>query len=106
MGSPKNPEQILIALEPEAAAISCLEKNMSDFQSETGSTSVESLLSQPDTHYMVADIGGNFQLSLLFNKRKIKLSSKNMFELHLILGRAREGGVDAAPPPAPSSQGL
>ena len=26
MGSSKNPEQIMIALEPEAAAISCLEK--------------------------------------------------------------------------------
>ena len=59
LGSPDNPEQIMIALEPEAAAICCLEKNMSEFQSETGSSSVEGLLSQPNTHYMVVDIGGN-----------------------------------------------
>ena len=49
----------MIALEPEAAAICCLEKNMSEFQSESGSSSVEGLLCQPDTHYMVVDIGGN-----------------------------------------------
>jgi len=58
LGSPDNPEQIMIALEPEAAAICCLEKNMSEFQSETGSSSVEGILSQPNTHYMVVDIGG------------------------------------------------
>ena len=59
LGSPDNPEQEMIALEPEAAAICCLEKNMSEFQSESGSSSVEGLLCQPDTHYMVVDIGGN-----------------------------------------------
>ena len=59
MGSPDNPGQIMIALEPEAAAISCLEKTMCDFQSETGSSSVKELLSRPNTHYMVVDIGGN-----------------------------------------------
>ena len=59
MGSPDNPEQIMLALEPEAAAICCLEKNMSDFRSETGGRSVDGLLSQPNTHYMVVDIGGN-----------------------------------------------
>ena len=59
MGSPDNPEQVMIALEPEAAAICCLEKNMSEFRSETGSSSVEGLLSQPNAHYMVVDIGGN-----------------------------------------------
>ena len=49
----------MIALEPEAAAICCLEKNMSEFQSEIGSSSVEGLLCQPNSHYMVVDIGGN-----------------------------------------------
>jgi len=58
LGSSKNPEQILIALEPEAAALCCLEKNMSDFKSETGSGSVDRVLSQPNTQYMVVDIGG------------------------------------------------
>ena len=58
MGSPKKPDQVMIALEPEAAAISCLEKNMSDFKSEGGCSSVDGLLSKPHSHYMVVDIGG------------------------------------------------
>jgi len=48
----------MIALEPEAAAIFCQEKNMSDFRSETGRRSVDGILSQPNTNYMVVDIGG------------------------------------------------
>lgn len=58
LGSSDKPEQIMIALEPEAAALSCLEKNLDAFQSETGSGSVHGLLAQPDTQYMVVDIGG------------------------------------------------
>lgn len=58
LGSPDNAKQVMIALEPEAAAISCLEKTMSDFQSETGCSPVGGLLSQPNTHYMVVDVGG------------------------------------------------
>ena len=34
--------------------------NVSDIQSETGASTVDGLLSQPNTHYMVADIGGTF----------------------------------------------
>ena len=49
----------MIALEPEAAAIFCQEKNLSDFYSETGRRSVDGILSQPNTNYMVIDIGGN-----------------------------------------------
>ena len=59
VGSPENPEQLMIALEPEAAAIFCQEKKMSDFHSETGTKSVDGILSQPNSHYMVVDIGGN-----------------------------------------------
>ena len=59
MGSPENAEQLIIALEPEAAAIFCQEKNMSDFHAETGSRSVDGILSQLNTHYIVVDIGGN-----------------------------------------------
>ena len=58
MGSPKNPGQLIIALEPEAAAIFCLEKNMNDFQAETALRSVDGILSQLNTHYIVVDIGG------------------------------------------------
>ena len=59
VGSPENPDQLMIALEPEAAAIFCQEKKMSDFHSETGTKSVDGILSQPNSHYMVVDIGGN-----------------------------------------------
>ena len=48
----------MIALEPEAAAISCLEKNLSDFKSEAGTSSLSGILGQPNSHYMVVDIGG------------------------------------------------
>ena len=54
VGSPENPEQLIIALEPEAAAIFCQEKNMSDFQGENGSRSVDEILSQLNTRYMAA----------------------------------------------------
>ena len=59
VGSPENPEQLVIALEPEAAAIFCQEKKMSDFYSETGTKAVDGILSTPNSHYMVVDIGGN-----------------------------------------------
>lgn len=58
MGSPENAEQLIIALEPEAAAIFCQERTMSEFQAETGSRPVGGMLSQPNTHYIVVDIGG------------------------------------------------
>ena len=58
MGSPENADQLIIALEPEAAAIFCQEKNMNDFHTETGSRSVDGILSQLNTQYIVVDIGG------------------------------------------------
>ncbi|KAJ7328613.1 hypothetical protein OS493_023882 [Desmophyllum pertusum] len=54
IGSRDHPEQLLIALEPEAAALFCTEKKLN----EMGSVSVEGQLSQPNAHYMVVDIGG------------------------------------------------
>jgi len=60
VGSPEKAEQLMIALEPEAASIFCQEKNMSDFQSEFGCRSVGGILSHPNTHYMVVDLGGNY----------------------------------------------
>ena len=60
LGSSEKPEQIMIALEPEAAALSCLEKTLDAFKSEKGTGSVYGLLAQPNTHYMVVDIGGKF----------------------------------------------
>lgn len=65
MGSTENAEQLMLALEPEAAAIFCQERNMSDFQSSTGTRSVDGILSQPNTHYIVVDIGGKLYFSKL-----------------------------------------
>lgn len=87
VGSPENAEQLIIALEPEAAAIFCQEKNMNDFQAETGSRSVDGILSQLNTHYIVVDIGGKLYLSNGY-KHVIKLrkntvtSGKNDSGLH------------------------
>ncbi|XP_022801897.1 heat shock 70 kDa protein 12A-like, partial [Stylophora pistillata] len=54
IGSSDNPEQLRIALEPEAAALFCTEKLLE----RIGAGSVERQLSQPNVHYMVVDIGG------------------------------------------------
>lgn len=56
----------MIALEPEAAAIFCQEKNLSDFYSESGTRSVDGMLSEPNTNYMVIDIGGVYA-AILFH---------------------------------------
>ena len=55
----------MIALEPEAAAIFCQEKNLSDFYSESGTRSVDGMLSEPNTNYMVIDIGGVYAVIYL-----------------------------------------
>lgn len=44
----------MIALEPEAASLFCTAKKLN----EPGSVSVGAELSQPNTHYMIVDIGG------------------------------------------------
>ena len=54
------PEQLVIALEPEAAAIYCTERKMDAIQSERLDVSVDGLLSQLNAQYMVVDIGGNY----------------------------------------------
>ena len=55
-----SPEQLVIALEPEAAAIFCTERKMDAIQSERLNVSVDGLLSQLNAQYMVVDIGGNY----------------------------------------------
>lgn len=54
IGSRDSPEQLLIALEPEAASLFCTAKKLN----QPGSVPVEAGLSQPNTHYMIVDIGG------------------------------------------------
>lgn len=53
-----HPDQLIIALEPEAAALFCTEKKMDAILSERLHVSVSGLLSQPNAQYMVVDIGG------------------------------------------------
>ncbi|XP_022801917.1 heat shock 70 kDa protein 12A-like isoform X1 [Stylophora pistillata] len=53
-----HPEQLVIALEPEAAAIFCTERKMDAILSEKLDVSVDGLLSQLNAQYMVVDIGG------------------------------------------------
>lgn len=57
---PSNPEQILIALEPEAASFYCMEQKMRDFVAESGTNDalVTDTISRIETQYVVVDIGG------------------------------------------------
>ena len=59
IGSRDNPEQLLIALEPEAAAIFCTDRKLNDPTPEK--VSVEGQLSARNSHYMVVDIGGKWE---------------------------------------------
>ena len=56
-----NPKQLIIALEPEAAAIFCTEKKLSHLENDRGREVKDAELSQPGTEYMVVDIGGNLE---------------------------------------------
>ena len=57
-------EQLLIALEPEAASMFCREKKIREFvsESEQDNAIVSDVLVRPNIQYMVIDIGGVFQL--------------------------------------------
>ena len=60
LASPSNPEQIVIALEPEAASVYCRERKLRDFVAESGTSDalVADTLDHTNTHYVVIDIGG------------------------------------------------
>ena len=59
IASAENPEQIVIALEPESASVYCREKKMRDFTNERGDAGVSDLFARPGAKYLVIDIGGN-----------------------------------------------
>ena len=59
IASANNPEQLLIALEPEAASIHCRDKKMKDFTSERGDAGISDVFARPAAKYLVVDIGGN-----------------------------------------------
>ena len=60
LASPSNPEQIVIALEPEAASVYCREREMRGFLTENGNNDalVADILAHTAKHYVVIDIGG------------------------------------------------
>lgn len=57
-----NPGQLIIALEPETAALFCMERKISKLETERGSDLDDAKLAQPQTQYMVVDIGGDKSL--------------------------------------------
>ena len=63
MVSNKNPEQLLIALEPEAASIHCREMKMREFANEKGDATASDVFARPGSKYLVIDIGGKIELS-------------------------------------------
>lgn len=58
MGSPDDPDQLMIALEPEAASFYCKRLQMKDFLGETGEELVNEVLRKSSGSYMVVDNGG------------------------------------------------
>ena len=60
MASPSNPEQILIALEPEATSVYYRERKIREFVTESGNDDflVAETLARPETQYVVIDSGG------------------------------------------------
>lgn len=63
MASDNNPEQLLIALEPEVASIYCREMKMREFTYEKGDASVSDVFARPESKYLVIDIGGKIECS-------------------------------------------
>lgn len=59
IASADNPEQLLIALEPECASAYCREKKMREFSSKKGDASVSEVFARPGSRYLVIDVGGN-----------------------------------------------
>ena len=60
--SKDNPNQLIIALEPEAAAVFCWEKKLSQLENHNGVEAKDSDLPKPGNEYMVVDSGGELHL--------------------------------------------
>ena len=57
--SSKDSSQLIIALEPEAAAVYCRQQKLREFVEGTGEEIVKDTLVPPKTQYLVIDNGGN-----------------------------------------------
>ncbi|XP_022802762.1 heat shock 70 kDa protein 12A-like isoform X1 [Stylophora pistillata] len=82
MASDNNPEQLLIALEPEAASIYCREMKMREFTNEKGDATVSDVFARPESKYLVIDIGGG---TLDVTAHEI-LNNGNIKEIHQVTG--------------------
>ena len=71
IGSMTNPGQLIIALEPETAALFCMERKISKLETERASDLEDAKLAQPQTQYMVVDIGGDNQCCILLSSDSI-----------------------------------
>lgn len=56
--SSKNSSQLIIALEPEAAAVYCRQRKLREFVEEKGEEVVKDTLVPAKTQYLVIDNGG------------------------------------------------
>ena len=63
MISNATPEQLLIALEPEAASIHCREMKMREFANEKGDATISDVFARPGSKYLVIDNVGKTELS-------------------------------------------
>ena len=72
IASANNPQQLLIALEPEAASIHCRDKKMKDFTSERGDAAVSDIFARPAAKYLVVDIGGNLSDVIAFSSPRVR----------------------------------
>ncbi|KAJ7328611.1 hypothetical protein OS493_023880 [Desmophyllum pertusum] len=55
------PEQLKLALEPEAASLFCRERQLLDLSNEKGDANVSDVYLSPGTRYILMDIGGKLQ---------------------------------------------
>ncbi|XP_077998556.1 heat shock 70 kDa protein 12A-like [Glandiceps talaboti] len=51
-------DQLIIALEPEAASLNCRKRSMRDFLDEKGEVCIGNIIAKPDTNYVLVDTGG------------------------------------------------
>ncbi|XP_078592854.1 heat shock 70 kDa protein 12A-like [Branchiostoma floridae x Branchiostoma japonicum] len=56
--SPENPDQLIIALEPEAASLWCRQLKLVEFAEEKGEALVRDAIARKGTKYIVVDCGG------------------------------------------------
>ena len=65
MASPEDPDQLILALEPEAASYYCRKLSFDMFFGEQGKNAVTKTLKEEKVPYMVVDNGGGCNLKVI-----------------------------------------